>query len=112
MAIIIKTLGAATISTQPTTSDLYTAPTNKSALVSSVRLVNQNAAPTDAMNLYVKPSGATARRIHKKDFTLTGNLCLVLDDVVTLGAGDKIQLNIPGPQTPSLSYQINGMERE
>ncbi len=110
MAITIKTLGAATL-TATGWADLYTVPATFSALVSSIRLVNQNAATTDAMVLYVKPSGGTARRIHKNNFTLAGNLCLPLEDVVTLGQGDKIQLYIAGPQTPSLAYQINGIER-
>ena len=111
MAFIVRTLGATTL-TATGLADLYTVPAGRSGIVNSVRLVKQNAATTDALNLYVKPSAAAVRRIYEKDFTLSGNLCQVLDDVVTLGAGDKIQLNIPGPQTPSLAYMVNGVERE
>src|SRR5438876_7452347 len=106
MAIIIKALGAGTISVSGT-SDLYTVPTTGSAIVSSVRLVNGTTAVTTAMNLYAKPSGLTARRIHNKDFTLAAGLGLVLEDVVTLGPGDKIQVDIAPGGSYSLGYMVN-----
>jgi len=111
MANIIKALGAGTI-TVTGTADLYTVPANKSAIVYSVRLVNVTAATTDPMNLYAKPSGLTARRIAKKDFTLAATALFLAEDVVTLGQGDKIQLNINGNQSPSLGYMLNGLERD
>ena len=111
MAFIVKALGAGTL-TLTGTSDLYTVPDPKSAIVNNVRLVNGTTAVTTAMNLYVKPSGGTAMRIYKKDFTLAASTSLVLDDLVTLGKGDKVQINIPGPTSPSLAYMVNGLERD
>ena len=111
MAFVVKTLGAATLIVSGT-ADLYTVPANKSALVSNVRLVNGLAAATTAMNLYVKPSGGTARRIHKKDFTIAATLSLVVEDLVTLGQGDKIQLDIAGGPAPNLGYMVSGVERD
>jgi hypothetical protein len=35
----------------------------------------------------------------------------IVDDVVTLGQGDKIQLDT-GATAPSLGYMVNGLERE
>ena len=113
MAIYIKSLAQGTIITYGAPPvDLYTVPAGRSALINNIRLVNLNGATTDAMNLYVKPAASAAKRIHTKDFTIAANTLLPLEDVVTLGAADKIQLNIPGPQTPSLAYQINGIEKE
>jgi hypothetical protein len=111
MAFVIKALGANTIIVTGT-ADLYTVPAAKSALVTSVRLVNGTTAVTTALNLYVKPSGATARRINKKDFTIAASMSLVVEDAVTLGQGDKIQLDIAGGATPSLGYLVNGLERD
>lgn len=112
MAVIIKALGAGTITTTGTT-DLFPAlGTNKSALVHNVRLVNTTAASTTAMNLYVVPSGGTARRIYKKDFFLAANVLQLIDDAVTLGTGDKIQVNISTGATPSLAYMVSGVERD
>ena len=111
MAIIIKTLGGGTISAVGS-ADLYTVGASKSALVHNVRLVNGTTASTSAMNLYVKPSGGTARRIAKQDFTILANGLFVMPDPVTMGTGDKIQINISTGASPSLGYMVNGVERD
>jgi hypothetical protein len=111
MAIIVKLLAAETFSAS--SKDLYTVPNGKSAIVRSVRLVNGNASPTPTMNLYVKASGAStiARRLHDKDFTISAKGGLVVQDAVTLGQGDKIQLTLASAQG-NTSFMVNGVERE
>jgi len=64
------------------------------------------------MNLYVKPSGATERRIHKVGFTISAKLSLALEDVVTLGQGDDIRLIMGSGAGTSVGYMVNGVERE
>src|SRR5882672_1811044 len=112
MAIIIKALGAGSI-TITGTIDLYTVPTNRSAIVSNVRVVNATTSTTPLLNLYVKPSGSTARRIAKKDFTIAVGSMLLIEDVLTVGQGDKIQIDVPPPgATHNLAYVVSGVERE
>ena len=112
MAIIIKALGANTIGVTGT-ADLYTVPPNKSAVVYNIRLVNGTDATTHQINAFVKPSSAaqSARRIYKKDYPFVGKASLILEDVLTLGVGDKIQLSV-GNGVPSLGYTVNGIERD
>jgi hypothetical protein len=109
MAIIIKALGFGTATTS--TANFYVVPTGKSALVNNVRLINRATSPATSMNLSVQPSGGIARRIHKKDFSMTAGQSLVLEDAVTLGQGDAIQLTI-GSTTPSVDYMVNGVEKD
>lgn len=113
MAIIIKSLGANTITGAGTTT-AYTVPASRSALVKSIRLTNGlTGGQTAALNLYVKPSGAgsTARRIHDKNFTIAAKGSLIIEDAVTLGQGDALQIeSASGSQ--DIGYLINGIERE
>ncbi len=110
MAVIIKSLAAGTVPSG--TTDIYTVPAGRSAVVNNVRVVNGNTTTSPAMNLLVKASGSstTARRIHDKDFTLGPKTKVVIEDVVTLGEGDKIQLALNSVQT--ISYMVNGVEKE
>lgn len=111
MAYIVKSLGSNTIVTSGTTN-LYTVPAGKSAMVSNVRLTNGNTGPTPALNLQVKPSGsATARRIYDKDFTISALLNWNMEDAVTLGQGDILQLDV-GSGTQNVAYVVSGIERE
>lgn len=111
MANIIKTLKAGNLMGAGTT--VYAVPAGKSALVKSIRLVNGlTTGATTALNLYVKPSGAgTARRIHDRNFTIATKGSLVIDDVVTLGQGDELQIELAGG-SQDLFYMFNGIERE
>jgi hypothetical protein len=113
MAFIVKALGAGT-RTVTGSADLYTVPDGKSAMVTSVRLANGSATIIPTVNVYVKPSGAApARRVAKKDHSLAVGSALVLEEVLTLGQGDKVQLNLSGGLgPPEVGYMINGVERE
>ena len=109
MAFIVKTLAANTLTAAGTTS-LYAVPAGKSALVTSVRLVN-NGANTPDVTLLVDPSGsAVARRITKQAYALPVGGSMVMEDVVTLGQGDALQ--IYASATPNVGWMINGVERE
>ena len=110
MAFIVKTLGAGTVTQTGTALDLYTVPDPKSAIVTSVRLANGHDTNQVTLNAYVKPSGTTARCIAKKDHVVAAKGTLVIEDAVTLGKGDKIQVNQSGPGT--LDYMVNGLERD
>jgi hypothetical protein len=112
MAFIIKALGTGNM-TALGSSDLYTVPDPKSAVVSSVRLAHGGTVDTLSVNLYVKPSGATARRLINQNATIAAGAALVMEDLVTLGKGDKIQLSIVSGTTPfTLGWMVNGLERE
>ena len=111
MAFVIKPLGYGTASGMGTT-DMYTVPANTSAIVTSIRLINLNVSATATANLFVKPSGsANTWRIEKPEYFLSANSKLVVDEVLTLGAGDKVQVVCSGSTTPSYSFMVNGTER-
>ncbi len=110
MAFIIKALGFGT-ATSTNTANLYVVPSGKSALVNNIRLVNGGTAVVSSVNVSVQPSGGTARRIYMKDFSIAANQSLVLDDAVTLGQGDAIQIKI-NSTSPTVGYMVNGLERE
>jgi hypothetical protein len=114
MAFIIKPLGIGS-TTVLGSNDLYMVPDPKSALVSSVRLAHGGTVDSLAVNLYVKPfaGDTTARRLIKTNTTIAVGSTFVMDDLVTLGKGDKIQLSVVSGTTPfSLAWMVNGVERE
>ena len=112
MAFVIKALGKGSL-TVAGTADLYTVPDPKSALVTSVRVVNNSTVNAATLNLYVKASGGatTARRLVKQNYVAGVGGMLLMEDVVTLGKGDKIQVNVSGT-SPDLGYLVNGLERD
>jgi len=113
MAFIVKALGSGTFTppTPPGTLDLYTVPTLKSALVTSVRLANGSTANAATVNLSVLPSGGGSARISKKDYVIAVGAMLLMEEVVSLGQGDKIQVNVAGT-SPTVGYVVNGLERD
>ena len=110
MAFIVKALGSGTKTTVGTL-DLYTVPVPKSALVTSVRLANGSTADAVTVNLSVFPSGGGSARIAKKDYVIAVGAMLLMEDVVTLGKGDKIQVVTAGT-SPTVGYIVNGVERD
>lgn len=109
MAFIIKSLAANTAGAGTTV--LYSVTTSAS-MVTSVRLVNANASYTASVNLYVRKSGsATAQRIAKQNSILGIGTMLLVDDALTLGPGDQVELNTAGT-SPSVGYLVNGFEQE
>jgi hypothetical protein len=109
MALIIKTLAAGN-KNATSFHDLYPVPATRSAVVYSIRLVNSgsNAA---AINLYARPSGGSDWRIYERDYSMAAGAMVLVEDPLTLGAGDKVRVEISGT-SPSLDYMISGVERD
>ena len=111
MAFIIKALGSGTYMATGT-KDLYVVPVPKSALVTSVRLANGSTTYPTTVNLYVMPSaGGFTPRIAEKDYVIAVGAMLLLEDIVTLGQGDRIQMLVAGT-SPTVGYIVNGVERD
>lgn len=87
--------------------DLYTVAASTTAIIKTITLVNTNTSAED-VNLYLLPSGGTARRIIPKDCELGVQYCLVMDDEICMDAADKIQ----GDTTTAskVDYTISGIE--
>ena len=105
MGLAIKSLADGQL--PAATGDLYTAPASTQALIKTIKLVNTNTT-AEAVDLYLTPSGGTARRIIPKNLSLGAGYLLVVDDELTLEAGDKIQ----GDTTTAsmVDYTISGVE--
>ena len=87
--------------------DLYTVPASTQALIKTIKAVNTNTT-AETVNIYLTPSGGTARRIIPKALSLGAGYLLVVDDELTLEAGDKIR----GDTTTAakVDYTISGVE--
>jgi len=110
MAIIIKALSVGNIS-NTTDTDLYEVPPSKSAVVTSLRLVNIGSY-TATTSVKVKPVGDTARAIDKPSNEVTASAVQLIEDPVTLGAGDKIQVTASGTSPFMLDWILSGVERD
>jgi len=88
MVIAIKQLANGQLPS--TVGDLYTVPAGTTAIIKSISLVNTNTSD-ETINLYVLKSGGTRRRIIPKNMTFYVQYMTVVDDEITLEAGDKIQ---------------------
>jgi len=105
MTLAIKSLADGQL--PATTGDLYTVPASTRALIKTIKVVNLNTT-AETINLYLKPSGGTARCIIPKNLSLGAGYLLVVDDELTLEAGDKLQ----GSATTAamVDYTISGVE--
>jgi hypothetical protein len=104
-AITVKNLSNGQLA--GTIGDLYTAPALTTTIIKSITLVNTHTAEL-SVNLYVLKSGGTARKIIPSNMTLGIGYLLVYDDVLTLGAGDKIQGD--AGTAAKVDYVISGVE--
>lgn len=89
---------------------LYTVPGSTQAAVKFFRLVNTSGSAV-TVNVYVKKSGGTSRRIVPKDYSLSaGAMASVLDygEVVALAAGDALEGDASSATT--VDYLIDGGE--
>lgn len=89
---------------------LYTVPGSTQTAVKFFRLVNTSGSVV-TVNVYLKKSGGTSRRIIPKDYSLAaGAMASVLDygEVVALGAGDLIEGDASSATT--VDYVIDGGE--
>jgi len=105
MTLIIKSLADGQL--PATTGTLYIVPASTRALIKTIKVVNLNTI-AETINLYLEPSGGTARCIIPKNLSLGIGYLLVVDDELTLEAGDKLQ----GSATDAtmVDYTISGVE--
>lgn len=88
--------------------DLYECPANYQAKVQNIRATNTDSVAR-TVNIYILPSGGTARRIWPKDLSLTQGDTAVDDSAFTLDQGDKVQGDASAASV--VDYTIYGMER-
>lgn len=89
---------------------LYTCPAQTVAALKFFRLVNTSASAV-TLNLYVKKSGGTSRRIIPKDYSLAAGAMLdALDAVqnISLSAGDAVEGDCSAATT--VDYVLSGGE--
>lgn len=87
----------------------FTVPAYKAVLVTSIRIVNAHASVAATLNVSVRPSGASPRAIAKRNQNLAVGTAVVLSDYVTLGAGDKIEIDVTAGAAPSVDWTLLGV---
>ena len=87
---------------------LYVVPAVTQSIIKTVTLVNTDSVAR-TLNIYIKPSGGTSRRIVPKDLSLSAGYMAVLDDELTLEAGDDIRGDASAADV--VDYVVNGVER-
>lgn len=87
---------------------LYTVPGATTTIIKTITLVNTDSSARD-VNLYVKPSGGTSRRIIPMNCELGIGYMLVCDDEFTLEVGDVIEGDASAANV--VDYTINGVEK-
>jgi hypothetical protein len=105
MALTIKLLAHGSL--PGSTGDLYVVPDSTKAIIKTLKIVNTDTAARN-VNLYVRPSGQTARRIIPVDMELGAGYMGVEDEELTLGAGDAIRGD--GSAAGVVDYTIYGVE--
>lgn len=87
--------------------DLYTVPGATTTYITQIILVNTNTS-VEAVNLYLTPSGGTARRLIPVGMNLQPGYALYFDNRLVLDTGDKIR----GDTTTAskVDYTIHGAE--
>lgn len=106
MSMVIKLLGANSITTT-TPGPLYTVPASAlGAIVNNIRIVNTGSSVD--VNVYLR-SGGTDYRISDTNKNIAANAILLLKPEVTLAPSDEIKL--VASATPALDFVICGMEQ-
>jgi len=106
MSLAIKSLADGQLSA--TKASIYTVAASTQAIVKKITLVNTETSTTRAVNLYFKESGGTSRNIIPVDTALKAGYLLVMDDEVTLEAGDMIEGD--AAVASKLDYVVSGVE--
>ena len=105
MAIAIKSLADGQLAAA--IGDLYTVPASTQTIIKTISLVNTDTV-TRTVNLYVTPSGGTARRIIPKNMSLASGYLLEYDQEITLEAADKIRGDASAATV--VDFVISGVE--
>ncbi len=88
----------------------FSVPTYKAAFVTSVRIINAHASvAVTTVNVSVKPSGGTSRAVAKKNQSLAVGTALVVSDYITLGAGDRIEIDVTAGSAPAVDWILEGV---
>ena len=106
MSISVKSLGDGQLAAAKAT--IYTCPTATTAIIRCISLVNTGAAAR-TVNLFLKSSGGTSRRIISKDLSLGVGFLMEFDKVLTLEAADVIEGDASA--ATEVDYTISGVER-
>ena len=88
MAVTPKSLADGQLAAAKAT--LYTVPASTETIITSIKLVNTDGSAR-TVNLYIKVSGGTSRRIIPKDMSLGAGYMCEEDQRFTLEAGDIIE---------------------
>ena len=91
-----------------TTGDLYTVPGSTRTFIVTV-IVSNAGAGDNSINLFVKPSGGSDRRIVPKDMVLETGDTLYFDENISLEAGDKLRGD--ATNASEVDYSIYGGEQ-
>lgn len=110
MALVVKCLGCDHRDGNGEV-ELYTVPTSKSALVTSVRLVNVGTGTASA-SVLVRAPGGPNYHLTKKFDTIPASGLLVMEDPVTIQASHSVYLEATGTSSPSIDWIVNGVERD
>jgi hypothetical protein len=116
MALRIKSLGSGTIGSAGTTT-LYTADATalqqKSAIIGSIIMCCFNTSSIN-VKLLVTPSGGAAVQFYPTTALIgTGTKRLAVTDRITLGPGDKLEVNLTGTvNTGAIMWCVSGFERD
>jgi hypothetical protein len=87
---------------------LYTVPVGRTTIITTISYVNADALAR-TINLYIKPSGSSSRRIIPENMILGASYMMVYDDEITLEAGDAIEGDASAAGV--VDYTINGFEK-
>jgi len=87
---------------------LYTVPALTTTIIKTISYVNTDIAAR-TVNLYIKPSGGTSRRIIPNNMTLGIGYMMVYDDEITLEAADEIEGDADAATV--VDFTINGVEK-
>ena len=101
----IKLLGEGRLAS--TKGTIYTCPASTQAIIKTISLVNTNST-AEGVNLYIKKSGQTSRRIVPQDSELGIGYLLETDQEYTLEAADIIEGD--ADTVSKVDYTIHGVE--
>lgn len=105
MTVAIKSLGDGQLANSE--GSLYLTPASTQAIIKTITLVNTDSSAR-TVNLYVKVSGGTSRRIIPVDLSLAIGANFVYDNEITLEAGDDLRGDASA--ATQVDYTINGIE--
>lgn len=106
MAISVKSLADGQLANTKTT--LYACPSSTTAIVRLISYVNTGAGAR-TVNLYLKPSGGTSRRLIPVALSLAAGNSMEYTNVITLEAADVLEGD--ASTAAEVDYVIEGVER-